>query len=438
MGSTIKLVFQTIAAGSGLAEINAQTGAMQKKLGKLGQGFSTLGAQVGGAFGKMASGIGMLATGGIWGALIMAGTAVVGKVKEMYTSYRKLRREAALAARGISAEWLTAEYAHKQYLKRLDEMRAKAREVREAEEADAKAAEDAAKAKIDGRNAAMKLERDYYSLEAQIAAEKAKQGLSSKDEITQLRTKVRLMLDAAKANVADKQRAADHAEERWKTMGGSGGDVDIAKKELELAKAKQANEIAAAKQLVADYKARKAKEKADAEAAVEAQMEAMRREDEEQAEKDAKRKKAEEAMAQIRKNAAEAVARIEAKIAAKRKDAADWENNAQRARGVNFGDWDRGERDRAHDAEVEAKKQARREAKVDQEIEQIEATSPRARSKWHKDRLKKLREWKDAQNPANNAAADEVAELQKKATEIAEKSEQHLSAIETAMKNLGL
>ena len=66
MGSTIKLVFQTIAAGSGLAEINAQTGAMQKKLGKLGQGFSTLGAQVGGAFGKIASGIGMLATGGIW------------------------------------------------------------------------------------------------------------------------------------------------------------------------------------------------------------------------------------------------------------------------------------------------------------------------------------------------------------------------------------
>ena len=438
MGSTIKLVFQTIAAGSGLAEINAQTGAMQKKLGKLGQGFSTLGAQVGGAFGKIASGIGMLATGGIWGALIMAGTAVVGKLKEMYDGYRKLRREANLAARGISAEWLTVDFRHKQYLKRLDEMRAKAREAREAEEAEAKAADDAAKAKIDGRRAAMKLERDYYSLEAQIAEEKAKQWLSSKDEITQLRTKVKLMLDAAKANVADKQRAAAHAEENWKKMGGSGGDYDLARKELELAKAKQANEIAAAKQLVADYKARKAKEKADAEAAVEARMEAMRREDEEQAEKDAKRKEAEEAIARIRKNAAEAVAGIEEKIAAKKQEAADWEANAQRARGVNFGDWDRGERDRAHDAAINAKKQKKREAKVDQEIAQIEAMSPRARSKWHKDRLAKLRQWRDAQNPANNAAADDVAALQKKAAEIAEKSEAHLAAIETAMKNMGL
>ena len=434
MGSTIKLVFQTVAAGSGLAEINAQTGAMQKKLGKLGQGFSTLGAQVGGAFGKIASGIGMLATGGIWGALIMAGTAVVGKLKEMYDGYRKLRREANLAARGISAEWLTVDFRHKQYLKRLDEMRAKAREAREAEEAEAKAADDAAKAKIDGRRAAMKLERDYYSLEAQIAEEKAKQGLSSKDEITQLRTKVKLMLDVAKANVADKQRAAAHAEENWKKMGGSGGDYDLARKELELAKAKQANEIAAAKQLVADYKARK--EAAQAEA--DAKLEAMRREDEEQAEKDAKRKEAEEAIARIRKNAAEAVAGIEEKIAAKKQEAADWEANAQRARGVNFGDWDRGERDRAHDAAIDAKKQKKREAKVDQEIAQIEAMSPRARSKWHKERLAKLREWKEAQNPANNAAADDVAALQKKAAEIAEKSEAHLAAIETAMKNMGL
>jgi colicin import membrane protein len=434
MGSTIKLVFQTIAAGSGLAEINAQTGAMQKKLGKLGQGFSTLGAQVGGAFGKIASGIGMLATGGIWGALIMAGTAVVGKVTEMYTSYRKLRREANLAARGISAEWLTADYAHKQYLKRLDEMRAKARQLRDEEEAAAKAEEAAAKAKIASRNAAMKLERDYYSLEEQIAQEKIKQGLSSGDELTQLKAKIQLMAAAAKANVADKQRAVAHAEERFKEMGGSGGDLDIARKELELAKAKAETTKAEAQKLLDDYKARQEAAKAEADA----KLEAMRREDEEQATKDAKRKEAEEAIARIRKNAAEAVAGIEAKIAAKKQEAADWEENAKRARGVNFGDWDRGERDRAHDAAIDAKKQAKREAKVDQEIAQIEAMSPRARSKWHKERLAKLRQWRDAQNPANNAAADEVAALQKKAAEIAEKSEAHLAKIEDLMKSMGL
>lgn len=434
MGSTIKLVFQTIAAGSGLAEINAQTGAMQKKLGKLGQGFSTLGAQVGGAFGKIASGIGMLATGGIWGALIMAGTAAAGKVTEMYTSYRKLRREANLAARGISAEWLSADYAHKQYLKRIDEMRAKARQLRDEEEAAAKAEEAAAKAKIDARNAAMKLERDYYSLEEQIAQEKIKQGLSSGDELTQLKAKIQLMAAAAKANVADKQRAVDHAEERFKEMGGSGGDLDIARKELELAKAKAETTKAEAQKLLDDYKARK--EAAQAEA--DAKLEAMRREDEEQAAKDAKRKEAEEAIARIRKNAAEAVAGIEEKIAAKKQEAADWEENAKRARGVNFGDWDRGERDRAHDAAIDEKKQKKREAKVAQEIAQIEAMSPRARSKWHKERLAKLRQWRDAQNPANNAAADEVAALQKKAAEIAEKSEAHLAKIEDLMKSMGL
>ena len=437
MGSTIKLVFQTIAAGSGLAEINSQTGVMQKKLGKLGQGFSALGAQVGGAFGKIASGIGMLATGGIWGALIMAGTAVVGKLKEMHDGYRKLRREASLAARGISAEWLTVDYRHKQYLKRLDEMRAKAREAREAEEAEAKAAEDAAKAKIDGRREAMKLERDYYSLEAQIAAEKAKQGLNSKDEITQLRTKVKLMLDAAKANVADKQRAADHAEENWKTMGGSGGDLDIAKKELELAKAKQANEIAAAKQLVADYKARKAKEKADAEAAVEAQMEAMRREDEEREEQQKKREQGERRIADIRKAAADAVHKIEEKIAAAQKAGAAWSEAAGRARGKSFGDWSRGERDRER-AEKKARRKEEFDARrVDEEIANIEKISPRARSKWHKERLAKLRQWRDFQNDENNPG-NAVNDLEAQKQEILSKSEAHLAAIEQAMKNMGL
>ncbi len=434
MGSTIKLVFQTIMAGSGLAEINSQTRAMQGNLGKIGQGFATLSTHLGNAGGVIGRTLANLCQGSVYAAAAQALGAISSKVYDLCKSYRQLKKDAALAARGLSRGWRSAERQHEQYLKGLEKMRAKARALRDEEEAAARADEDAAKAKIVYRKEAMSLERNYYALEAQIAAEKAKQGLNSDDEITQLRTKVKLMLDAAKANVADKQRAVNHAEEKWKTMGGSGGDLDLARKELELAQEKQKNEIAAAKKLVADFKARKEAAKAEADA----KFEAMRREDEAQAEKDAKRKKAEEAIARVRKNAAEAVAGIEEKIAQRKKDAADWEANAQRARGKNFGDWDRGERDRAHDAAVEEKKQKKREAKVDQEIEQIEAISPRARSKWHKERLAKLRQWRDAQNPANNQAANDVENLQKEAAEVAKKSEAHLAKIEDLMKSMGL
>jgi hypothetical protein len=437
MGSTIKLIFQTIAAGSGLAEVNKQTREIQGRLSKMGEGFSALSTHLGNVGGVIGRTLGALARGNIYGAAAQVGGKIIETLVDRWKKHNELMREARFAARGLTSDYRSLERQARQYQKRVEGYRKAAEEVREAEEANAKAAEEAAKAKIDGRRAAMKLERDYYSLEAQIAAEKAKQGLNSKDEITQLRTKVKLMLDVAKANVADKERKAAHAEENWKTMGGSGGDVDIAKKELELAKAKQVNEIAAAKQLVADYKARKAKEKADAEAAVEAQMEAMRREDFEREEQQKKREQGEKKIADIRKAAAEAVQRIEGQIAAAKKAGEEWGLAAGRARGKSFGDWDRGERDRAKDEANAERKQRNRERNVDAEIEKIEKTSPMARSKWAKDRLRKLRKWREFQNDENNPG-NAVNDLEAKKQAILDKSEKHLAAIENAMKNMGL
>lgn len=433
MGSTISLVFKTIAAGSGLAEINRETGAMQKKLSKLGQGFTTLGSQIGGTFGKISQGLGMLAAGGVWGAVAGIGTAVVGKVVEKWKEHNAEMRKARLAAKGLAEDYGTIERMARQYQKRVERYRKAAEEARKAEAAADKAAADAEALRVKSRKDAMTLEERYYSLEQQIAQEKRKQGLLSADENTQLRTRVKLMLDAAKADVADKERKAAHAEESWKTLGGDAGAVDVARKELELARAKAATTRAEARKLVADAKAAKEAEAAEQEA----KLDAMRREDFAREEQQKKREQGEKKIADIRKAAADAVQKIEEKIAAAKKAGEEWGKNAERARGKNFGDWQRGERDLAKEQRTAERKQSNRERNVDAEIEKIAKTSPMARSKWAKDRLRKLRQWKEFQNDANNPG-NAVNDLEKQKQAILDKSEKHLAAIENAMKNMGL
>lgn len=428
MDSTVKLVFQTIAAGSGLAEINRETGVMQKKLGKLGQGFTTLGAQIGGAFGKLTSSIGMLATGGIWGAAAMGGAAIVGKICEKWKEHNELMRKARLAARGLSEDYGTVEYWHRQYQKRVDSWRKKGEERRKAEEAAAKAEKERADHLAADRKRAVKFEQQFYDIEAKIAMEKQKAGLESSNELVRLRTKAKLMLDAAKAEVASKERALGEAKRYGNTY-----DVDLASKNLELAKAQQANAVAGAKRLVAEYK--KAKEAAEDEA--EARLDSLRREDEEREAKQRKREQGERKIAEVRKAAAEAVQKIEEKIAAAKKAGDEWSENAARARGRSFGDWARGERDRAREGRTDELRKSRREDSVDAEIAKIEAISPRARSKWHREHLAKLRQWRDYQNDANNPG-NAVNDLEAKKQAVLDKSEQHLAAIEQFMRGLGL
>lgn len=67
-GNIVKLVFETIAAGSGFAQVSAQTAELQKKLGKLSQGVQVLGQCFGNLGGIVGRGIGMLLQGGVWGA----------------------------------------------------------------------------------------------------------------------------------------------------------------------------------------------------------------------------------------------------------------------------------------------------------------------------------------------------------------------------------
>lgn len=420
MSGIVKLVFQTIASGSGLADVSAQTAKCQKQLGKMAQGATVLGRAFGVLGGTVGRSLGMLLQGGIWGSAAELAVSAIGKITEKWKEHNKLLRDARLAARGMSAEYRSAEYQAQQYQKRVEKWRKAAADAAKAE-ADAQAqAKTAAERREASAKKAVSFEQQYYALEDQIAMEKARAGLESEDENVRLRTRVKLMLDAAKAETADARRGVATA-----NANGDGYDVDVATQRLRLAEARQANAVAAARKLVEEH--RKAKQLAEDEA--QARLDAMLDEDFKAEEARRRREEGERKMAEIRQAAAEAVERIEGQIAAKRKEAADLEANASRARGVSFGDWARGERDLERGERAAARKQANRERAVDDEIARIEGMSPRARSKWHRDRLAKLKTWKANQDPGNNPAAAEAADLEKKRDEILKEQNAKLDKI---------
>nr|AIF26371.1 hypothetical protein [uncultured bacterium fosmid pJB16B1] len=96
-GNIVKLVFQTIAAGSGFAQVSQQTSELQKKLGKLSQGAQVLGSALGSVGGMFGRSLAMLLQGGIWGAaaevvkFVIEKTGVLKRtVEETAKSYESL------------------------------------------------------------------------------------------------------------------------------------------------------------------------------------------------------------------------------------------------------------------------------------------------------------------------------------------------------------
>ena len=420
MDSTVKLVFQTIVAGSGFAKVNAQTAELQKRLGKLSQGAQVLGGAFGELGGVAGRGLGMLLQGGIWGAAATAAVFAIGKICAAVKRHNELMKDARLAARGLSREYFTAEFRAERVRKHVERWRKAAADAAREEAEAQRAAKAAAERRAESLRKCVSFTQQYYALEDQIAMEKAKAGLADEREVVRLRTRVKLMLDAAKAATADARRGVDTAR-----ANGDGYDIDIATQGLRLAEAREANARAEARKLVEDH--RNARQAAEDEA--EARLEAMRDEDEAEAERQRKRAEAERKSGEIRKAYGEAMRRIEEQIAAKRAEAARLEENAARARGVSFGDWARGERDRDRQGRTEARRQANRERQVDDEIAKIEGTSPRARSKWHRQRLERLKAWKANQDPANNPAAKEADALERKRDELLAEQNRKLDKI---------
>lgn len=425
MGNIIKLVFQTVAAGSGLAEVNAQTAALQKRLGKMGQGAAILGRAFGNLGNLAGRSIGMLLQGGIWGAAASVAVSAIGKIADKWREHNRLMKDAALAARGLSREYMTAEFQAKQVQKRVEKWRKAAADAAKEAAAAERAEKAAAAERLAQRKEANVKENEYHRILEKISAEKHKAALEDADELTRLKARVALAIEAAKANTDEARRGVRQAAE-------TGGDTYMAKMRLELAKAEQANAVRSAKKLVDEYKA--AKQAAEDEA--QERFDAMVAEDEAEAERQRKREQGERKMAEIRKQTAEAVKRLEDQIAGKRAEADALERNAARARGVSFGDWQRGERNLERQGRTDDRRQANRERAVDDEIARIEKTSPMARSAWAKKRLAKLREWKADQDPGNNPAAKEADALEKKRDEILREQDKKLGEIKALLEEV--
>jgi len=421
--SIVKLVFKTVLAGSGFAQMDAQSSELMKKMSKMSQGVQILGRAFGDMGGMVGQSLGMFMQGGIWGAAATIASTAVSKCVGWFKEWNKLQEDAKLAAKGLSREYDLLGRIAEGYRRRVEGWKKAQAEADRAEKEAADKAKAASERLAESQKEAVRFAQAYYALQDKINIESQKAGLNSEDEIVRLRTKVKLMLDEAKANVADRQRGVATAK-----ASGNLNAVDLANKELELAVVSQKNVVAEAKKMVAEYK------KAAAINAEENDKEMVRmmREDF----LAAKREKAVKAEGEVRKRYGEAVKRIEEEIAKNRKEAADLEANAQRARGVTFGDWERGERNIARDKRAEERHQRNRENAVDDEIARIEKTNPRTRTQWQRERLSRLREWKADQNPENNPAQKAVKQLEEKRDKLLEAQNKKLDEIKKVLEEV--
>ena len=82
---------------------------------------------------------------------------------------------------------------------------------------------------------------------------------------------------------------------------------------------------------------------------------------------------------------------------------------------------------------TEARRQANREKQVSQELDRLEKTNPRTRTRWQNERIAKLREWQADQDPANNPALNKVKQLQAQKDKIQEDMLTELQKISAAL-----
>lgn len=436
--STLRLVFQTVLAGSGFAKLDAQTSAMQKRLGKVAQGAQVMGQAFGSAGKVVGRSLGMLLTGGIWGAAaavaVKAVESITSAVRKHREEVKALDREVERVKRGYAKGFDTTEFREAAYARRLGSYAQEDADAKKAAEDAAKAREAAAKRESESRKAMGRLELEYYGLEESIALERMKSGLESGKENERLKARLALVLATAKASVSARERELAVKEREWKRGDGKGEDVDLARKRLELAKAEAETAKASVKAEVEAFRERKRQEREEAER----REEMAAAEFEEERRKAALREKGEAKAAEIRKKAGEDAEAVEAKIAEAKKRGEAWEARAEAARGQSFGDWQRGERDRERQERGDERRRKGRLASVDREIGRLARTNPKLRTEGQSKRLKDLVEWRRMQDAKNNPANGEVADLERERQLIAERSEKHLEAISKAMKDMGL
>jgi len=421
-------------SGEGFTKANnavkSVSGTVRKATGDL-KGITDALGSAGGAFGKTANMVGKfagaIAHGGILGVAMAGATVAIEKLVGWYSEWKKVAADAALAARGLSREFMSLEAMQAGYNKRVAAWKKCAEEAKKEEADSKKAAKEAAEAKRKGLADAWAMADKYYATLTAIEQEEIKAAAAGKEGNDALQARIRLMALAANAEVAKARRGVDAAKE-------TGGDVFMAEKALQLALKKRETAKAEAKALLEAEEKKKEAAKAEADQKF---IDALR-EDKLKEESEKRRLAAEKAIQKIREDGEKKSKEIDDQIVSARKEAARLEENAARARGVSFGDWMRGERDRARDDRTAKGMATKRMASVDREIDRLSNMNPKLMTKGQKERLAKLLEWKADQDPKNNPAQKKVDELQKEKDKLLKDQKDLLASIDKKLKDIGI
>lgn len=274
-----------------------------------------------------------------------------------------------------------------------------------------------------------------------VFKETAKARLKLKELEEQYAGDIKLLKDASE-KVASVRALAKAADEK---LNDANARLNDATDDLSAAQKKRAADISTATQALNDFQAAEKKSWAefleaqkkrlkDAEDAHAAEMKELS-----DKEADAKKRRdAEDKILKMREDGAKKIAEIDAQIAEAKKEAVRLEENAKRARGVGFGDWQRGERNRAREERTNKGRQQRRMDRDFKELERLERMNPRAMSEFDKKKLGKLREWKADQNPKNNPALNAQKNLEQKRDRLQREQATAIKQIRDALVGGGL
>lgn len=380
--------------------------------------FGDLGSILGGAVGSFLG-------GGMWTAIAGTIVGVVSKLRE----HNQLMKDAKLAARGLSREYMSLEAAARGYHKRVEAWR-KAKAESNKAEADALAARKREEEEATRRHLAhLDYEKKYLSVTLKLAQEKRKLALVDADEVELAKERARVMKEEADLAVRFAKRDVEKAKI-------AGEDTSVVEAALKLAQQQVATAAAEADRLVEEAQ-KKMVDEADA---ADREMLEQRKKADAEAEKkrrEEQKKTHQERIEQIRGELAAQLDKLDKEIAEAKMEADVLEQNAQRARGgKTFGEWSRGERDLAREQRRADARQRNVVGNAQKELSRLEANARRGRAFTNKhdlERIARLREFIADQDPANNPALKKAQKLEEERKKAEEQAQKDISAIKKAL-----
>lgn len=237
------------------------------------------------------------------------------------------------------------------------------------------------------------LERQRIEIQAEWEIRRAKDALNATDDPVE-RERRKLMLAHAERNFALEQVRSAEALRRF--------DDEKIKKEEE--RVRLANEAAEREAKLAEENRRQKKLAAE------------------------KERRANE----IRKTTTEKILNLEKEIANAKEQADNWDRNADAARGQNFGDWSRSQRDAETAKRTENNQRDKRISRALVEYNRLRAMNPRLMGQWNKDRLAQLSEYLGYQS-GNNPHLKTLEEKEQERDNLQKSMDEHLKNLDEAI-----